>query len=313
MRNYAASVRNRLLESAKQQKTNFDLILTRFALERLLYRLSISAYSDRFLLKGAMIFALWMQEPHRPTRDLDLLGIRDSSAEDITEIFRSLCVIDQPEDGLIFHPDSVSVTAIREETISAGFRVLLSATLEQAQIRLQIDIGFGDSVVPEPLTVTYPTLLLSPYFPAPRLRAYQKETVIAEKFEAMVTLEMGNSRMKDFYDVYTLSQTFAFDGRPLAEAIAATFVQRGTTLPAHPPVALTPIFSEDAAKRQQWTAFLKRASPPTINSDANFLPLSEVVSALAAFLLPLLEYLRQDKLSSDKIHWLPGGPWQSTE
>jgi predicted nucleotidyltransferase component of viral defense system len=312
-KNYAASVRTRLLRIAKERKANFDLILTRFALERLLYRLSISPHADRFLLKGAMLFALWMDEPHRPTRDLDLLGMGNPSVERLAQLFGEVCAIYAPEDGLVFDTRSVSAEAIREDNIYGGVRVVISAKLEQAEIKLQVDVGFGDSIVPEPISVTYPTLLDSHDLPAPHLRAYQKETVVAEKFEAMVSLGLGNSRMKDFYDLYSLSQTFEFEGVALTHAIEATFARRGTSIPAEVPVALSTEFADDAAKIQQWESFMKRTVWPT-KSHASELPsLSIVVNALATFLMPLVESSRSGEVSAVPRYWRTGGPWEGDQ
>jgi hypothetical protein len=280
----------------------------------LLYRLSISAHADRFLLKGAMLFALWMEEPHRPTRDLDLLGSGHPSGDRLEQLFREVCAIPAPEDGLLFAIDSLSATAIREDNLYGGVRVVIPAKLEQAEIKLQVDVGFGDSIVPEPTLVTFPTLLDSPDLPAPEVRAYQKETVVAEKFEAMVSLGLGNSRMKDFYDLYTLSQTFTFEGAVLADAIEATFTRRKTLLPVEPPLALTTAFAQDHAKVQQWESFMKRMTRPTGSSASDASSLSDVVSAIAAFLLPIVKLLRSKEVSSSQgYHWHAGGPWKASD
>jgi len=330
-KNYAASVRARLLARTRAEKGDFGQVLTRFALERLLWRLSVSSHAERFLLKGAMLFALWMDTPHRPTRDLDLLGAGDPSVDELAGVFRALCAIPAPEDGLVFDAGSVTAAAIREDNLYGGVRVQIAATLGNARIPLQIDVGFGDSVVPAPEPVAYPTLLDLPHLPAPQLRAYRRETVVAEKFEALVTLGLMSSRMKDFYDLFTLAERFDFDGPELARAIRATFVRRGVPLPSPeaPPVGLTEVFAHEGGKRQQWAAFIKRLGT---NAPAP-LDLTEVVRGIAAFLLPLLPVLQSlqsepgESSSSTggsiapgatgatgaTFFWKAGGPWTSKE
>ena len=309
-RNVAASVRARLLERAKARGEDFGLILTRFALERVLYRLSISDHRDRFLLKGAMLFALWAEEPHRSTRDLDLLGMGDPSVEGMATIITdiiSLPVNDtEADDGLRFDATSVSAAAIHEDNVYGGVRVTLTAYLEKARIPLQIDIGFGDHVVPAPDDVVYPILLQSLPLPAPRLKAYRRETVVAEKVEAMVTLGQGNSRMKDFFDLFSLAQRFDFDGSLLTQAVLSTFAQRKTPVPTQGeiPVALTTLFAQDTAKQTQWAAFVRRLGPTLITQSLN-----EITDFLRLFLLPVLNALsRGETYESD---WKAGGPWSA--
>lgn len=234
-KNLSASVRQRLTNLARARGEAFQTLLTRYALERLLYRLSQSEDADRFLLKGALLFLLWSDTPHRATRDIDLLGSGSLAVEALAALFRSLCELDVAEDGLLYLAETVQAGAIREDNLYGGVRVTLTAVLENARIPVQVDIGFGDAITPEPVAIAFPTLL---DFPAPRLRAYQRETVIAEKLEALVTLEMGNSRLKDFYDLFVLGQEFSFEGARLGEAIRATFARRGTPLPEQMPVGL---------------------------------------------------------------------------
>jgi hypothetical protein len=217
--NLTASVRQRLQNISRTKKEPFDLVLSRYAVERLLYRLSLSTYADRFLVKGAMLFPIWFEEMHRPTRDVDLLGFSENDEETLERIFKRLCAMDVEEDGLIFDAKTVKAERIQEDAAYTGIRVTLVVTLEKARIPVQADIGFGDVVTPSPEEVTFPTLL---DFPAPKLRAYPIYTVVAEKLEAMVSLGEANSRMKDFFDIWFLSQRFEFDGRLLAEAIQAT-------------------------------------------------------------------------------------------
>jgi predicted nucleotidyltransferase component of viral defense system len=254
-RNLAASVRHRLTDLARKQGEDFQLVLTRYVIERLLYRLSRSPYRHEFILKGAMLFRVWTDQIHRPTRDLDLLSRGEPSLEANTQIFRDICGIEVEDDGLTFDPATVTAERIKEDQEYEGVRVGCRAQLGQARIDLQIDVGFGDAVVPRPANVNYPAML---GFPAPVLRAYPRETVVAEKFQAMVMLGIANSRMKDFFDIWTLANAFAFDGTCLCRAIRATFKRRKTVLPTAPPLALTAEYGADMAKVRQWQAFIKK-------------------------------------------------------
>jgi hypothetical protein len=275
-------------------------VLTRYVIERLLYRLSRSEHASQFVLKGAMLFRLWADQPHRPTRDLDLLGKGEPSPELLAQVFRDVCGVSVEDDGLTFDPDSVTAGRIREDQEYEGVRVECRAHLGQARINLQVDVGFGDAVSPRPSEITYPVLL---DFPAPVLRAYPRQAVVAEKFQAMVALGLGNSRMKDFFDLWVLARGFAFDGPSLAGAIRATFRRRRTILPAEPPLALTPAFGTDAAKTRQWAAFLKRSK-----LDASGAGLEEVCAFLNGFLMPpTLALAAGEEWTKD---WPPGGPWR---
>lgn len=255
MANLSASILDRLLTLAKQRGDDYNLVLNRFALERLLCRLSTSAHADSFMLKGALLFALWYDDPHRPTRDADLLGFGQDDAEHLISVFREVAAMSM-EDGIVFDVASVRADAIREENTYGGTRINLVARIGSARCSLQIDVGFGDAVTPEAQTVVFPTLLND--FPAPTLRVYPVYTVIAEKYQAMVMLGMANSRMKDFYDLAVIARRTELDGATLAGAIAATFARRSTALPTVRPVALTSQFSEDETKRRQWQAFLNK-------------------------------------------------------
>lgn len=273
--NIGASVRARLLQLSKTSGHTFDLVLIRFALERLLFRLSRSKHADRFVLKGAMLFMSWFDDPHRGTRDLDLLGFGDSEPEPMLATFREILAIDA-DDGVTFDVDALRIDRIREELEYGGLRLKTTASISGARIPLSIDIGFGDALEPGAEILDYPTLL---DFPAPRLRAYARETVIAEKFQAMVALGRANSRMKDFYDIWILSRSFAFDDDRLPRAIAATFARRRTSIPTDLPDALMPAFATDEQKRQQWTNFIK---------DVVLDPgdLGDVIRDIAEFLMP---------------------------
>lgn len=300
-RNVAASVRDRLLAYARQRGEDFQLVLGRYAIERLLYRLSVSAYRDRFLLKGAILFLVWTGRVYRPTRDLDLLGRRRSDVAGLQEIFREVCCVDVEDDGLRFL-DTIRGERIREEEEYEGVRLTLTASLGQARIPLRIDVSFGDAVHPTPAEADFPTLL---DHPTPRLRVYPREAVVAEKFQIMVTLGMANSRLKDFADVWTLATAGAFAGGALAQAIAATFERRRTPLPQAPPLALTAEFAEDRAKQTQWRAFLSRA-----RLDGSEHKLFDVIALLRDFLMPPTVAAAGGR--AFRASWPPGGPWQAS-
>lgn len=275
LKNIGASVRARLLALSKAKGQTFDLILTRFALERLLYRLSKSQFSDRFVLKGALLLITWLEIPHRPTRDLDLLGYGSPDPELMLAAFQEILANDS-SDGVTFDVAALRIERIREELEYGGLRLRTTANVAGARIAVTIDIGFGDATEPGIEALEYPVLL---DLPAPHLKAYAPETVIAEKFQAMVALGQANSRMKDFYDIWVLSRTFTFDPVRLSSAIEATFNRRDTALPSEPPLALTERFSNDPQKQIQWRAFCR-----DIGQEPG--SLAEVVSDLQAFLMP---------------------------
>ena len=279
----AASVHARLLKRARQRGEDFNLILTRFATERFLYRLSLSPERDRFLVKGALLFDLWFDVPHRPTRDADLLGFGPDDIGTLTATMRGICEI-AAEDAMDFDPDTVRVEEIRENARYGGLRTNLIGRLGTARISVQVDVGFGDVVTPTPAEASFPTLLDD--LPAPVLRVYPRETVVAEKLEAIVSLGMGNSRMKDYFDIRALAQEGKLDLDRLAEAIAATFERRQTGLPADLPVGLSVEFAEDAIKRTQWLAFLSR-------NRLTAPPLDDVVREIRMFLARPIETARK--------------------
>jgi len=275
--NKAASVHARLLERTKGQ--DFNLILSRYAMERWLYRLSISPLRDQFLLKGALLFSLWFDQPHRPTRDADFLGLGRADADALARAVAKVCDVAQ-DDGLIYDKSAIRVVEIREEANYAGLRVTLVATLGNARCPMQLDVGYGDAVTPAAKEETLPTLLDDQ--PPPRMKVYPRETVIAEKLEAMVSLGLANSRMKDYFDLLALAHEGAADPSVLSKAIAATFKRRGTALPQVLPLILTDEFANDPAKQKQWQGFLKRNR---LQSGT----LNKVVAEIRAFLeKPLL-------------------------
>jgi predicted nucleotidyltransferase component of viral defense system len=275
IRNHGASVRARLQNVAKQRNQPFQLLLTRYVLERLLYRLSTTAHRDRFVLKGAMLMTTWFSDPFRPTQDLDLLGFGESHPAGMLDVFREVCAIDLT-DGVVFDSAGLSIDSIRDELEYGGLRIKTNAVVDRAQIRVVIDIGFGDAIEPGLAELNMPVLLDQP---APRLRAYAQETVIAEKFQAMVMLGRANSRMKDLYDIWVLARSFEFTDDRLPRAIAATFERRKTPIPDTLPIGLTQSFSDDPTKQQQWQSFVE---------DLAVQPgsLAVVVADLAAFLMP---------------------------
>lgn len=254
-RNLAASIRARLKQRADAMKQDFNLILTHYGLERLLYRLSISSHASNYLLKGALLFSLWYDQPHRPTRDADLLGFGPDDVVSAVDAFRDICLI-AADDGIAFDAASVQGAVIRKEAGYGGVRIDLRATLDGARIALQVDIGFGDIVTPEAEAISYPVLLND--FPAPQLRSYSKYTVVAEKFHAVCLLGMANTRMKDYFDLWVLMTEGTLDPTVLRSAIAATFERRKLAIPSGIPTGLSDGFSADATKQAQWTAFLKK-------------------------------------------------------
>lgn len=269
-RNVAASIRARLKQKSDADRQDFNLTLTHYGLERLLYRLSLSRHATSFLLKGALLFSLWYEVAHRATRDMDLLGFGPDDVDSVVEAFREISAI-QVEDGMEFELSTIRGTEIRKEAGYGGVRVDLRARLDGARISLQIDVGFGDVVTPAPVSVSYPVLLSD--LPAPTLRAYPKYTVVAEKFHALCVLGMTNSRMKDYFDLWILLREDDLDGAELRGAIEATFTRRKTPLPTSLPIGLGNSFAKDASKQKQWMAFLKK------NQLAS-LPLEEVVQFL---------------------------------
>jgi len=297
--NLAASVKTRLLQLSRKQREDFNFLLTRYCNERLLYRITKSAQGKAFVLKGAMLFAVWTGRMHRPTQDLDLLGLGDNSGEVLLRAFHDICTMRVEPDGLVFKPDSVRVEEIGEDQEYKGQRVRLVAMLGKANVPLQVDIGFGDAVTPKAEMVEYPTLL---DFPAPCLPAYPKETVVSEKLQAMVALGIPNGRMKDFHDVWTMSQEFGFDGRILGKAIRATFARRQTRIPDTAPLALTEEFANNPVEVKIWEGFIKKT-----RLVPGGLRLPRIITDLNDFLMPPLLAMAQGPVF--KAMWPPKGPW----
>jgi len=274
-KNIGASVRARLLNIARDQKQTFNFVLNRFSIERLLYRLSQSEHADRFVLKGATLLMTWFDEPFRGTQDLDLLGYGDPDPDAVLKFFRDILSIGC-EDGVHFDVAAARIDRIREEAEYGGVRIRTVAEIGGAKVPVSVDIGFGDATEPSPEDMDFPVML---DMPVPKLRGYARETVIAEKFQAMVALGHANSRLKDYYDIWILSQSFAFEAGRLPEAIAATFHRRGTPIPMDLPDALTPDFAADGQKQQQWQVFVK-----DVAFDPGSLP--DVVESISSFIMP---------------------------
>lgn len=291
MKNLAASVRARLLNLAKRQGEEFHRVTVRFASERLLYRIGVSPYRDRLVLKGAMLL-LALGQTLRPTKDLDLLGFGSDDLEELSAMFREIMGI-AVEDGITFDPQSLKASPIREELEYGGVRLQFLAYLDTARIPVQVDIGFGDAVTPAPVEQTIPTLL---ELPAPRVHAYPLETVVAEKLEALVKLGLLNTRMKDFHDLWSIAGQFGFEATLLQKAVEQTFVRRGTALPGQTPVALTDAFVQDPTKQQVWSAFVRRAGVEVVG-------LGPVVARLREFLEPLLLKSAEGRWNPQSLAW----------
>ena len=293
-----ASIRAKLLNHARTLGLEYNRVLDRYALERYLYRLSKSIYADRFVLKGALLMLVWLGETIRPTRDADLLGYGDLDKTALKQIFQEICSVPVEPDAIEFQQDTVKVEDIRKNDPYGGRRVTLKSQLGNARIDVQVDVGIGDVIVPEPLWLDYPSLL---GLPSARLRAYQPETTIAEKLHAMVVLGLPNSRMKDFFDIAALAEREHFDGKKLGSAITATFARRSTALPIIP-AAFTPEFAANPAKQQQWNVFLGTSGL------TDKVTLDTRVTIIRDFLGPILAKLTRGQIFNGS--WSPGGPWK---
>jgi len=298
--NIAASVHARLRNVARERGRPFDELLQYYVMERFLYRLSRSVHADKFILKGALMFVVWEAPLGRPTSDIDLLGRGDPDPDVAAAMVRDVCGEAGDGDGLTFDPSTVEAERTRLDAEYDGVRIKLRGNLGTARVSLQLDIGFGDAVVPPPVLLDYPVIL---DLPGPGLRGYVKETVVAEKFEAMVALGQLNSRMKDFYDVWFLSATFDFDGALLTEAVCETFKRRTTDVPTEP-LAFSESFATDADKVTQWNAFTRR----TRLGDLAPSEFKDVVQGLGVFLGPIARALSDGKQFDDT--WVASGPWK---
>lgn len=298
VKNLPASVRQLLLNNAHANNRPFNEILQYYVIERFLYRISQSSYSDQFILKGALMFLAWGISIYRPTRDIDFLGFTSNDLDTVTRIIQEVCVQEVEPDGLTFDRSTVQSERINEGANYEGVRVNLTGYLGKAKIPLQVDIGFADVVSPAPISLKYPTIL---HMPAPQLRGYPPESVIAEKLQAMVFLGSVNSRMKDFYDLWVLAEQFEFDGRTLQQAIVNTFQRRDTALPGETPTGLSDAFADE--NQAQWQAFVQRMRLDTVTET-----FSDILRALNSLFVPPLRASACGELFEGK--WKPEGPWK---
>ena len=301
--NIADSIKARLLNEARGGGTEFELSLVRYACERFLYRLGESAVRDRCILKGATLLALWMKEPYRATRDIDLLAFGESDEETVRMIITTVCSVPCEEDGITFDLDTLRVSSIRDNQRYQGQRANLRARLGTARIPVQIDFGFGNAVTSVVDEESLPTLIGG--VPPPFLRTYPRVATIAEKFETMVQLGTRNGRMKDFYDIWALSETFAFDGAELRQAVERCFERRGTAWSQAVPEALTSAFYSNPDLQDRWQSYGQDgqllSSPPSAFEN--------VGTRIQLFMTPVRESILEGL--PFEMHWPAGGPWQS--
>ncbi len=299
IKNVPASVHQRLLAKARASSRPFNELLQHFAIERFLYRLSKSPLASRFVLKGALMLSTWSGSRSRPTMDIDLLGRIENDPAALAAAMKDACRTVVPADGMFFDAKTVTAGRIMEDAGYQGVRVRVQGNIGNARVSLQIDVGFGDVIVPGPRKITYPVLL---DFPAPELKGYSMESAIAEKFHAMVKRGILNSRMKDFHDVWMLSRTYDFQGAMLAEAIKKTFANRQTKVPAAPAV-FDPSFAEERDKIAQWRGFIRKSG--LSGAPGSF---ADAVAAIREFLEPIATTLsRQGEFHGT---WKASGPWR---
>ena len=299
VKNIAASVHRRLLNKAKESSRPFNELLQYFAIERFIYRLSKSPHADKFILKGALMFSAWCGPASRPTMDIDLLGKIDNRLEVISAAIKDACLMAVEADGISFNAETVEAVRITEDAEYEGVRIRVHGSLGNARVSVQIDIGFGDVIVPNPSTVSYPAIL---DFPAPELKGYTMESTIAGKFQAMVKLGVLNSRMKDFYDIWVLSRTFDFKGEILAEAVEKTFEKRNTPVNMNTAI-FDPSFGKDGNKNVQWQSFISKTK--LTNAPESF---EEAIAVVKLFLEPLAASI-VERRTFNSI-WTALGPWR---
>lgn len=297
--NLPASIHQRLLNQAKDQGRPLQELLQYFAIERFLFRLSQSPHATRFYLKGALMLRIWDAPLSRPTIDVDLMGRQILSQDELEQVIKDVCMHQVPDDGCRFEAATVQAQPIRLEDQYGGIRVTFISHIGKIRLNMQVDVGFGDVIVPGPIPIDFPALL---DFPAPHLLAYSPESAIAEKFQAMVLLDSANSRMKDFYDIWLLARGHPFKGSVVSHALQATFTRRQTPFPVDIPTALTDRFVKDRLKQTQWNAFVRKG-----HLAAKQVSLNEIVELLRGFLLPPM----RASTNSERFdrHWPAGGPW----
>jgi predicted nucleotidyltransferase component of viral defense system len=296
LKNIAASIRQRLLNKAREDGRPFNELLQYFAMERFLYRLSKSEHAEKFVLKGALMLRVWRSPESRPTMDIDVLGRTANDPDSIIAQVRDVISIAAATDGLVFDASSIQAERITEDADYAGIRVVFRGALDTAKFRVQMAVGFGDVVFPDVVSSELPALL---DFPFPKLMGYSRESTIAEKFEAMLKLDQLNSRMKDFFDIWLLARSFDFEGEVLAEAIRLTLGQRGTELPDE-----IGAFSQNFidAKRTQWTAFRRRLNEENVPEE-----FSKIIGVLIDFLSPVAHAVNSGTTMLSQ--WNAPGPW----
>ena len=298
LQNVSASVHQRLLNIARETGRPFGEVLQYFAMERFLYRLSQTEHVDSFVLKGALLFRIWDTPDSRATRDIYFLAYLDNSPDNLAAIIRDVCAVGGADDGLKFDPETVEAGRIKEDTDYAGVRIRFRGQLGSARIHVQVDVGFGDLVHPDIVRTDYPTLL---DLPAPSLRIYPPETVVAEKAEAIVHLGNINSRMKDFYDIWRMSQQFDFEGPVLCEAVRLTFGKRETAVVEFDNLVTELLHNQ--ALQQQWTAFLRKS---VVSGPETF---PEILGLIGKFLSPVFSSVNSGNILGQD--WPALGPWRS--
>lgn len=297
--NIEASVRARLQNKAQETGRPFAEVFQYYGMERFLYRLSQSKYADTFVLKGALMFIVWKVQGMRTTRDIDFLGRFDNEIIGIESVFKEICSMLVPQDGLVFDPETIKGERIKEDADYEGVRIKFTGFLGKARIPMQVDIGFGDVIFPKPKTINYPAIL---DFPSPHLKGYTIESVVAEKFEAMIKLGRLNSRMKDFYDIWLMTRQFQFKGEELTQAIRRTFEHRGTGLPGKAPFFEGEIYNKFSDRQQLWKTFLRKMEAKGVPDE-----LGEIALAIENFLLePVKAIHRGQEFAAE---WKSPGPW----
>ena len=297
--NLAASIHQQLLDRAREKDRPFNEFLQHFAIERFIYRLSKSTHAKHFILKGALMLPVWSGSASRPTMDIDCLGRMDNDLDVMASAAGDICNVPTVPDGMTFDAESVPVARIAEDAEYEGARIRLRGNLGNARVSIQVDIGFGDVIVPGPNRFEYPGIL---DFPRAKLKGYSKESTIAEKFHTMVKLGVLNSRMKDFYDIWLLSNTYNFSGDTLTEAVGKTFSNRNTSVPSNP-TAFETSFGQESTRNSQWRGFISRTRLDDVPSV-----FSEITTSIRKFLGPVSSAIARD--IPFRKTWKAAGPWQ---
>jgi predicted nucleotidyltransferase component of viral defense system len=301
VKDITTSVQARLKNEAEQQGKPFAEVLQYYGMERFLYRLSKSQYVDKFILKGGLLFYGWNVPLRRPTRDMDFRGYLDNSEKSILKTIKNVIAELVPEDGIVFDPGTIDIEQTQLDADYEGVRIKFSGYLGRARIPIQIDIGFSDVLASRVERIDYPILLSGTK--APRLKGYPRESIVSEKFHAMIRHAALNSRFKDYYDIWLLTENFKFNSQLLQHAIKKTFTKRQTEIPIERPVALTVEFAE--TNRGKWTNYLKKLDLQ--NRDVN--DFADVVNRIWS----LLEYPTQislGKKTSKPLQWTPRKGWK---